>query len=64
MPWVLFVRNFNFEVTPSVTIAYRAGMTEFVHQTCADKAIALDRGTIVRRPPGRKSRKGKGNGAA
>ncbi len=64
MPWVHFTRDFNFAVTPAVTIAYRVGMVEFVHRRCAGEAVAKSRGRIVDRPAGRKASKGKRHGKA
>lgn len=64
MPWVRFTGNFNFAVTPAVTIAYRAGMTQFVHRRCADKAVASGRAEIIGRPAGYSASKGKRNGQA
>ncbi|HEY0120552.1 MAG TPA: hypothetical protein VGC14_02125 [Rhizobium sp.] len=64
MPWVRFIRSFNFAITPAVTIAYRAGMVEFVHRRCADKAVSGGRAEIVVRPGERTAPKGKHHGKA
>lgn len=41
MPWLLFIRNYNFRPPerPSCHIAYKAGMIEFVRGICAMNAI-------------------------
>lgn len=59
MPWVKFIANYNFVVTPAVTIAYKAGMVEFVHRRCATLAVAAGRAERTERPEGRFAAKGK-----
>ncbi len=49
MPWVNFVRDFNYK-KPSFTIAYKAGMTINVKKDCADEAIAQGRAKAMKTP--------------
>jgi hypothetical protein len=37
---IRFIRDFDYHPTPQVTIAYKAGMTEFVRLECAEQAVA------------------------
>lgn len=47
MPRVRFTQNFNYEITPAVTRAYKAGWEGVVKRDCADKAVAAGRAALV-----------------
>lgn len=49
MPRVRFTQNFNYEITPAVTRAYKAGWEGVVKRDCADKAVAAGRAVLVTR---------------
>jgi hypothetical protein len=59
MPWVRFIKDYDFKPTPAVTIAYKAGMTEYVTRRCATLAIASEKAARAEQPPGRFARKGR-----
>lgn len=47
MPWISFTADYDWKPTPAVTIAYKAGMTQFVTRACATLAVAA--GKAVRK---------------
>ncbi len=55
MPWVRFIKDFDFKPKPQVTIAYRAGTSRLVTTPCAaaaraaGKAVWTTRAAAVRR---------------
>lgn len=49
MPRVRFTQNFNYEITPAVTRAYKASWEGVVKRDCADKAVAAGRAVLVTR---------------
>ncbi|WP_421416562.1 hypothetical protein [Agrobacterium tumefaciens] len=49
MPRVRFTQNFNYEITPAVTRAYKAGWTGVVKRDCADKATKDGKAVLVTR---------------
>ncbi len=49
MPRVRFTQNFNYDITPAVTRAYKAGWEGVVKRDCADKAVAAGRAVLVTR---------------
>lgn len=52
MPWVRFVRDFDWWPQPRVTIAYKAGSVVLVTRRCAERAVAAGRAVRVARPRG------------
>lgn len=52
MPWVTFVRDFNFRPPEkqNVCIAYKKGMTKFVRMICASQAIQAGKAVQAKRP--------------
>jgi hypothetical protein len=46
---VLFTADFDYKPTPSVTIAYKAGMEMTVKRECADRAVAAKKAVAVPR---------------
>ena len=47
MTKVRFIEDFDYKPTPSVTVAYQAGMIETVKRDCADLAIAAKKAVRV-----------------
>lgn len=50
MPWVRFVRDFDFRHNPRALTAYKAGQEYLVKAACADAAVAAGAGQLVPRP--------------
>lgn len=48
MARVKFTADFDYRPTPSVTIAYLAGMEQTVKRECADQAIAAGKAEEVK----------------
>lgn len=51
MARVRFLADFDYEVTRTVTIAYKAGAEETVKRECADQAIAAGKAEEIEPPP-------------
>lgn len=49
MPRVRFTQNFNYEITPAVTRAYKAGWEGVVKRDCAEKAMAAGKAVLATR---------------
>lgn len=49
MPWVRFTKDFDWR-QPGFTVAFKAGTTKLVTRDAAAKAVAAERGEIVKRP--------------
>ncbi len=45
--WVRFTQDFDYSPRFGVTIAFRAGMTEFVRAECAEQAVAAGKAEPV-----------------
>lgn len=39
MPWVRFIADFEYRVTPRVILVYRAGREYLVKRMCAEQAV-------------------------
>ncbi len=49
MPRVRFTQNFNYEITPAVTRAYKAGWEGVVKRDCAEQATKAGKAVLVAR---------------
>lgn len=55
MPVVRFTADFDHKPIPAVTIAYKAGMETLVTTACAERAVRLRKGEIVKKQRRKKS---------
>lgn len=55
MPVVRFTADFDHKPIPSVTVSYKAGMQTLVTTACAERAVRLGKGEIVKKPRRKKS---------
>jgi hypothetical protein len=53
MPWVRFLRNFDWTPTPAVTVAFKAGSVKLVTTACARRAIATGAAEKTAKPKAR-----------
>lgn len=47
MSWVRFTADYDWKPTPATTVAYKAGMTQFVTRACATLAVAASKAVRV-----------------
>jgi hypothetical protein len=50
MPWVRFIKPFDYVVRDRLVLVYKAGQVYLVMQACAQRALAQGSAVLVKRP--------------
>jgi hypothetical protein len=54
MPWVRFIKRFDFWVKPKVVLSYKADREYLVKAICAEQAVKNGSAVLIERPEKKK----------